>query len=187
MGSVPIYAYLRAFKSHRRSSAAKKRWGFNGFRINASAFICGQEVFVCSSAVSRIYGVSPIGMDEKHVKCLGARALHPGRSSRHSRHREPARFRTLGQKPLHFPRGHVTFDHVAFHHGRVAATQRIRHAVLRAISLGIVDVFRLHTEAVCSQILNPRAAAASGWALIDGELGRVRIFGRAGRSEEQHV
>ena len=81
----------------------------------------------------------------------------------------------------------MALDCVPFHDGSVAAAQLIGNPVLRPIGIGVVYILRLRTEAVCSQMLDPRAAAASGRALVNGDLGPTGIFGRAGRKQQRRT
>ena len=96
-------------------------------------------------------------------------------------------FRSLGEEPFYFLHRHVTFDHVTLDHGGVAAAQCNGDTVPRPISFRVVYLFRLHTEAVGSQMIDPRAAAASGRALINRHCGRIGILGCAGGEKKRRA
>ena len=140
-----------------------------------------------SPAVAGVDRIPPVGKDEEHVVRLGRRAFHPRRAARHACHSESACFRTLGEQSLDFPCRHVTFDRIALDDGGMATAQRVGYAVLRPILVSVAYVFRLRTEAVCPQMFDPRAAAASGRALVDGNCRFIRIFGRASWQQQRRT
>jgi hypothetical protein len=49
----------------------------------------------------------------------------------------------------------------------VAAAHRIRNAMAVPVDRGVFYIYRVHTEPVCAQVLDPRAAAASVRVLVD--------------------
>jgi hypothetical protein len=120
-----------------------------------------------SPAVSRVNAVTAVGQDEQNVVRNAPTSLHAGRSRRHSGDRETARLRTLGEEPLDLARGYVPFDRIALDDRGVAAAERVRYAEPGAVNPRVLHVLRLHTEAVCPQMLDPRAAAASAGILVD--------------------
>ncbi len=136
-------------------------------------------------AVARVNLIASVGKNEVHVVRLGARAFHARRSSWHACYREAARFRALLEQPLDVLGRHVALDCVALHNGGVAAAQLIGDAVLRPIRVGVAYVCRLRTEAVCPQMFDPRAAAASGRALVNGDLRSGRILRRTSWQQQR--
>ena len=119
--------------------------------------------------VAGVYRMAAVRKNEQHVVGLAAATFHSGRASRHARDCKASRFRALLEQALDFPRWHVALDCVAFDDGGVAAAQRVRYAEARPVGFGILHILGLHTEAVCPQMVDPRAAAPSGCVLVDGD------------------
>ena len=96
-------------------------------------------------------------------------AFHPGRAGGHARYRKPPRLGPLRKQALHLLRRDVAFDRVALDHRRVAATEGIGYSVTGPVNLRVLHILGLHTEAIGPQMLDPRAAAASGRVLVNGD------------------
>lgn len=140
------------------------------------------------AAVSRINSGTPVRQNQQHVVRNAAVAFHPRGAAGHARYREPARFRPLGEQPPDFPGRHVAFDRIAVDHRRVATTVNLGHAEPCPVDVRIPHILKLHTEAIGPQMVDPRAAAASGWALVDGDRfigGMSRMHGLEGRCKNR--
>ena len=109
--------------------------------------------------------------------------LHPRRTARHPGYRQPARLRPLGEQAFDLARGDMPFDRVAVDDRGVAAAERVGDAVAGPVRFRIRDIDRLHTEAVGAQMLDPRAAAASGGVLVNHH--RLRGVRGAGRQQSR--
>jgi len=134
--------------------------------------------------VVRVDLIAAVGENEVHVIRLGRRGFHSRRAAWHARYRKATRFRALGEQPLDFLGRHMALDCVALHNRGVAAPQPIRDAVFRPIPVRVAYVFRLRTEAICPQMLDPRGAAPSGRALVDGNLWPARIIFRRASGQQ---
>ena len=65
----------------------------------------------------------------------------------------------------------------------IVISERVRNAEARTVGFGIRYILGLHTEAVRSQMVNPRAAAPSGRVLVDGD--GFRGMAREGREHQR--
>lgn len=94
-------------------------------------------------------------------------SFHAGRAGRHAGNRESARVWPFLEQTLDFTRVNVAFNNVSLDYCSVASAQFFGHAQTPAMEARIFDIDRLHTEAVCPQMRDPRAAAASVGTLVD--------------------
>lgn len=127
------------------------------------------------STVTLINRGRAIGFHEHDGVGHGPVTLHPRRTARHPGYRQPARLRPLGEQAFDLAGGHMALDRVAVDHRGMAAAERVGDAVAGPVRFRIRDIDRLHTEAVGAQMLDPRAAAASGCVLVnDHRVCRIR-------------
>lgn len=135
------------------------------------------------STVTLINRGRAIGFHEHDGVGHGPVTLHPRRTARHPGYRQPARLRPLHKQTLDLAGGYMALDRVAVDHRGMAAAERVGDAVAGPVRFRIRDIDRLHTEAVGAQMLDPRAAAASGCVLVNHH--RLRGVRAAGRQQSR--
>ena len=124
---------------------------------------------ILAFAIARVDRRAPIRIHEEHIIGIGATAaFHAGCPIRHARYHQPASFRPFGQQSLDLARRHVAFDRKAPDNRSVATPKSGGNAISRPKVTGLRHVLRLHTEAVGPQVIDPRAAAASGGPHVYG-------------------
>jgi hypothetical protein len=69
----------------------------------------------------------------------------------------------------------VSFDDIPVNDSGVTALECARHSMLRLDRCEVPYVHRRHVESVLSQVPDPRVAAASGRALVDGDDRRISV------------
>ena len=120
------------------------------------------------------YGCRTVGLYEQHIVGLGAVALHTRRACGHAGYRQSLSLRALSEQAFDLASRHVTLDGIAAHHRGMASANRVGNAVAAADDARVLHMDRLHPEAVGAQMLDPRAAAASGGVEIDIDIRWLR-------------
>ena len=121
----------------------------------------------CSPPVSRVDAMAAVGLYEYYVVGHAAVTFHSRGTARHPSYCQPARLGALREQAFDLASRHMAFDCITVDDRGVAAAERIGDAVAGPVAFRVPHVLGLHTEAVGAQMLDPRAAAASGGFLVD--------------------